>query len=81
MLTSQNRRTVTLARARRARFFSAAMALICGACLILALTSGSSPALLIAPVLGTVLSSVRFRRWHRAIRTAMTSPDEYRWTP
>lgn len=87
-MTSQDRqirtRTVSLRRARAALISSLACAAICGGLLVLFLglvTAGASPALLIAPAAGLFFSGLRARTWHRAIRTATTSPDEMRWTP
>jgi hypothetical protein len=90
MMSSQDApraRTVSLRRARAALVFSLAMTVICAACgiffLVLAvlLSAPAALLLLVAPVLGTVFNSLRAVRWSRAIRAALTSPDEYRWTP
>lgn len=82
MLTSlfaRRTRTVTLRRARVARAFSWACALVCAVALLFALPG---PAwLLIAPGLGLVLSVIRALRWRRVIRRALTSPDQMRWKP
>lgn len=83
--TSPRTRTVSLRRARVSLVGAVVMTVICAAALVfflaLAVFSGAPAALLIAPLVGAVLSLVRARRWHRAIRQARTAPDEYRWRP
>lgn len=75
-------RTVSLRRARLNRAACAAAAVIALVSLAVLVLGFSAPAfLLIAPSLSAVLSAIRFIRWSRAIRIALTSPDEYRWTP
>jgi hypothetical protein len=81
MMTSQYRtRTVTLRRARFALAFSIVMAAVSFGLLFLLAGSGAWSGVAFAAI-SLVLSCWRALRWHRAIRKALTSPDEYRWTP
>lgn len=84
-MTSQNQRTVSLRRARFALIFSAACVLVCAAALVffgvLACFFSAPAFLLVAPAAGVFFGSLRVRAWHRAIRSATTSPDAMRWRP
>lgn len=83
MLTSQNRRTrsVSFRYARTVLVVSVVCTVICLAAVLISFVTFGFTAWLIPALVGGILFALRARRWARAISTARTSPDEYRWTP